>query len=127
MTKSQINLPKTAFSMKANLPLKEPEILEYWRQIKLYEKLRKNSKGKEINVKLTPHLNISDNLHYAQNIQLPGTIDDLYDVTIYINPPKEGELGIHYDWKEKYGFLLKQNKFEYKNLSFNDIALKSRR
>ena len=86
-----------------------------------------NSNGKEINVKLTPHLNISDNLHYAQNIQLPGTIDDLYDVTIYINPPKEGELGIHYDWKEKYGFLLKQNKFEYKNLSFNDIALKSRR
>ena len=47
MTKSQINLPKTAFSMKANLPLREPEILEYWRQIKLYEKLRKNSKGKE--------------------------------------------------------------------------------
>ena len=86
-----------------------------------------NSKGKVINVKLTPHLNISDNLHYAQNIQLPGSIDDLYDVTIYINPPKEGELGIHYDWKEKYGFLLKQNKFEYKSLSFKEIALKSRR
>ena len=31
MTKSQINLPKTAFSMKANLPSKEPEILEYWK------------------------------------------------------------------------------------------------
>ena len=26
MTKSQINLPKTAFSMKANLPTREPEI-----------------------------------------------------------------------------------------------------
>ena len=30
MSNSQINLPKTAFSMKANLPTKEPEILEYW-------------------------------------------------------------------------------------------------
>ena len=47
MTKSQINLPKTAFSMKANLPTREPEILEYWNDISLYEKLRKNSKGKE--------------------------------------------------------------------------------
>ena len=30
MSNSQINLPKTAFSMKANLPVREPEILEYW-------------------------------------------------------------------------------------------------
>jgi uncharacterized protein involved in high-affinity Fe2+ transport len=78
-------------------------------------------------VKLTPHLNISDNLHYAQNIKLPGSIDDIYDVTIYISPPKDEELGIHYDWKEKYEFLLKQTKFEYKNLSFREIALQSRR
>ena len=59
----------------------------------------KNIKGNLIEVKLTPHLNISDNLHYAQNIKLPGSIDDIYDVTIYISPPKDEELGIHYDWK----------------------------
>ena len=47
MSKSQINLPKTAFSMKANLPIREPEILEYWKQINLYEELRNSSKGKE--------------------------------------------------------------------------------
>ena len=47
MSNLQINLPKTAFSMKANLPTKEPEILEYWKQIKLYEELRKSSKGRE--------------------------------------------------------------------------------
>ncbi len=47
MSKSQINLPKTAFSMKANLPLREPEILEYWKQINLYDELRIASKGKE--------------------------------------------------------------------------------
>ena len=47
MSNSQINLPKTAFSMKANLPLREPEILEYWKKINLYQELRKSSKGKE--------------------------------------------------------------------------------
>jgi isoleucyl-tRNA synthetase len=47
MSKSQINLPKTAFSMKANLSIREPEILEYWKKIDLYKKLRKSSNGKE--------------------------------------------------------------------------------
>ncbi len=47
MTKSQINLPKTAFSMKANLPTREPEILEYWKKINLYDELRHESKGRE--------------------------------------------------------------------------------
>ncbi len=47
MTKSQINLPKTAFSMKANLPTREPEILEYWKKINLYDELRNESKGRE--------------------------------------------------------------------------------
>ena len=47
MSKSQINLPKTAFSMKANLPVREPEILEYWNKINLYDELRNSSKGKE--------------------------------------------------------------------------------
>ncbi len=47
MSNSQINLPKTAFSMKANLPIKEPEILEYWKKIDLYDQLRTSSKGNE--------------------------------------------------------------------------------
>ena len=47
MSNPQINLPKTAFSMKANLPLREPEILEYWKKINLYQELRQSSKGKE--------------------------------------------------------------------------------
>ena len=47
MDKSQINLPKTAFSMKANLPTREPEILKLWKNINLYDELRKSRKGKE--------------------------------------------------------------------------------
>ena len=47
MSKEQINLPKTVFSMKANLPNKEPTFIKYWDEIKLYESLRKSTKGKE--------------------------------------------------------------------------------
>ena len=47
MSKSQINLPKTAFSMKANLPIREPEILKFWEKINLYQELRNSRKGEE--------------------------------------------------------------------------------
>jgi len=47
MSKFQINLPKTAFSMKANLPSKEPEFLKFWDSINLYEELRNSRKGQE--------------------------------------------------------------------------------
>ena len=45
MSKNQINLPKTAFSMKANLPIREPEILKFWKKIDLYKELRNSRKG----------------------------------------------------------------------------------
>jgi isoleucyl-tRNA synthetase len=47
MSKENINLPKTAFSMKANLPVREPEILKHWEKINLYKELRKSNSGKE--------------------------------------------------------------------------------
>ena len=47
MSENNLNLPKTSFSMKANLPSKEPKILETWDKIKLYERLRKKSVGKK--------------------------------------------------------------------------------
>ena len=47
MAKEDIQLPKTAFSMKANLPNKEPSILEKWEKNQIFKKIRKISKGKE--------------------------------------------------------------------------------
>ncbi len=47
MSKDNLHLPKTAFSMKASLPTKEPLILEKWEKNKIFEKLRKDSKGRE--------------------------------------------------------------------------------
>ncbi len=47
MSKDTLQLPKTAFSMKASLPIKEPEILKRWEKNNIFKKLRKSSKGKE--------------------------------------------------------------------------------
>ncbi len=44
--KDTINLPVTDFPMKANLPAREPAILERWRAMDLYGLLRKDGKGR---------------------------------------------------------------------------------
>ena len=38
--KSTLNLPKTDFPMKANLPQREPEMLAWWNQEQLYQKIQ---------------------------------------------------------------------------------------
>jgi isoleucyl-tRNA synthetase len=47
MSKDTLQLPKTAFSMKASLPAKEPKILENWEKNKIFEKLEKIQKEKK--------------------------------------------------------------------------------
>ena len=41
-----LNLPTTDFSMRANLPQKEPEILKDWQENRLFDKVIENNKGK---------------------------------------------------------------------------------
>ena len=44
--KNTIFLPKTSFEMRANLPTKEPKILDEWDKTNIYKELRKKSKRK---------------------------------------------------------------------------------
>lgn len=44
--KKTVNLPKTGFSMKANLPQMEPRMLERWRQSDLYAQIRRLCAGR---------------------------------------------------------------------------------
>ncbi|HKU51280.1 MAG TPA: class I tRNA ligase family protein, partial [Nitrospira sp.] len=44
--KSTLNLPKTDFPMKANLPQREPEMLAWWEQQKLYEQIQAMGHGR---------------------------------------------------------------------------------
>ena len=44
--KNTLNLPDTAFPMKANLAQREPERLKKWRDLNLYQRIREYSQGK---------------------------------------------------------------------------------
>ncbi len=44
--KSSVFLPKTDFPMRAGLPKKEPELLKRWAEMKLFDRLRAESKGR---------------------------------------------------------------------------------
>src|ERR1700761_3469277 len=44
--KKTVNLPKTDFPMKANLPTAEPKILAHWKQIGLYHRIREARAGR---------------------------------------------------------------------------------
>lgn len=43
--KDTLNLPKTNFSMKANLPSREPLLLKTWQETNIYKEIRKRRKG----------------------------------------------------------------------------------
>jgi len=45
--KETVFLPRTDFPMRAGLPQKEPEILDFWRETDLYARLRRLSAGRE--------------------------------------------------------------------------------
>ena len=79
-------------------------------------------------VDLVPHINLIDNFHYARNISLPGDNADLYNVAFKIMPPTFIDLSFHKDWVQIYGaYLIKEVVFNYKSVSFNEIANANRK
>ncbi len=64
--KETLNLPKTSFPMKANLPQREPEILKKWEEDRLYEKIREHRKDK-------PKYTLHDGPPYANGHIHAGT------------------------------------------------------
>jgi isoleucyl-tRNA synthetase len=46
--KDTLNLPRTEFSMKANLAAREPEMLKAWEETRLYQQIQKSREGREL-------------------------------------------------------------------------------
>jgi isoleucyl-tRNA synthetase len=46
--KDTINLPRTDFPMKANLTTREPELLKWWEEGRLYQRIQESRKGREL-------------------------------------------------------------------------------
>ena len=69
--KNTLNLPKTDFPMKANLAVREPEMLKKWEDINIYNEIRKAAKGK------TPYI-LHDGPPYANgNIHLGTALNKI--------------------------------------------------
>lgn len=64
--KQTLNLPKTAFPMKANLVKREPQILRTWKEQDLYGRIRLSSKGRK-------RFNLHDGPPYANGHIHMGT------------------------------------------------------
>lgn len=43
--KDTVNLPQTTFEMRANAPLREPQLQEFWAQHRIYEQLKEQNPG----------------------------------------------------------------------------------
>src|SRR5215472_7231988 len=65
--KATLNLPRTSFAMKANLPQTEPERLASWKRDGLYQRLRKAKHG-------APHFVLHDGPPYANGHIHMGTV-----------------------------------------------------
>ena len=61
-----LNLPRTDFPMRAQLPRREPEILSYWEKIDIYERVLKQRRG-------APQYILHDGPPYANNDIHMGT------------------------------------------------------
>src|SRR5437660_790063 len=46
--KDTLNLPRTEFPMKANLPMREPEMLRNWEETRLYQEIQKSRESREL-------------------------------------------------------------------------------
>jgi len=46
--KDTLNLPRTQFPMKANLPQREPQLLARWEELKIYEKIQAARRGQPL-------------------------------------------------------------------------------
>lgn len=74
--KDTLNLPNTAFPMKANLSQREPEILKKWQELDLYKKIQQKNKDKDkfIFHNGPPYANGSIHIGHAINYTLKDMV-----------------------------------------------------
>jgi uncharacterized protein involved in high-affinity Fe2+ transport len=93
----------------------------------LFATVTNEDTGQRQKVSLVPHINRSDNAHYARNVALPGAPDDPYTITFSVHPPQKFELATHRDWREAYGdTLFDPTTFTYEGLQLEEVAAATR-
>jgi uncharacterized protein involved in high-affinity Fe2+ transport len=93
----------------------------------LFARVTNEETGRTKKVSLVPHINTSDNAHYARNIALPGAADDPFTITFSVNPPGTYELATHHDWRQAVGDqLLEPATVTYDALQLEAVAQATR-
>ena len=78
--------------------------------------------GEKLVVNLIPHLNLVEGFHYARNTKLPGPFDDLYTVTLFIEPFTD-QVSFHKDWVAVYSeVLVTPVELSYKHINFQALS-----
>jgi isoleucyl-tRNA synthetase len=83
-----LNLPRTDFPMRANLPTREPEIMKYWQDIDLYRLVQDKNRGQEkfILHDGPPYANGDIHMGHALNKVLKDIIVKQYSMRGYDAP-----------------------------------------
>ena len=117
---ASLNLPSTTFAMRAELPKREPQMLEYWNSIDLYGSMQKNAAGKPTFVLHDgpPFSNGNIHMGHALNKILKDFINKSKVMMGYKVPFIPG-------W-DNHGMpiesaIIKKNKLDHKRMSVSDF------
>ena len=117
---STLNLPATKFEMRANLPTREPKMLEYWNTLDLYNRMLDEKEGKPLFILHDgpPFSNGNIHMGHALNKILKDFINKSRTMMGYRVPYIPG-------W-DNHGMpiesaIIKKNKLDHKNMSVSDF------
>lgn len=121
--KNTVFLPKTDFPMKASLATREPELLAYWKEIDLYQKLRSQSQGRKKFILHfgPPYANGHIHIGHALSETLKDVINKTYQMKGFDAPMVPGWdcHGLPIEWKVEEGYRASgRNKDEVPILEF---------
>lgn len=85
----------------------------------IFARVTNEETGKAQKVSLVPHINRSDNAHYARNVALQGGHDDPYTIEFVVHPPGKFDLATHRDWRQAYGDRL----FDPQTVTYGGVQL----
>ncbi|MGP0045795.1 MAG: class I tRNA ligase family protein, partial [Syntrophobacteraceae bacterium] len=124
--KETLNLPQTDFPMKANLAVREPELLKRWDEMGLYQQLREKSNGR-------PKYILHDGPPYANgHIHLGTALNKILKDMIIKSRQMSGMDGVYVPGWDCHGLPIehqvdKELGKKKETMSLNEIRLHCRR
>ena len=117
---STLNLPQTSFAMRANLPQREPEMLKYWQEKDLYNRLLANAEGK-------PQFALHDGPPFSNgNIHMGHALNKILKDIINKSKVMEGYRVPYVPGWDNHGMpiesaIIKKNKLDRKKMSISEF------